>query len=630
VSYVKYLPVQPTAATSRLEIGTLSAPFDAVILAPRHIPRLTATIGLFTRYGLREFARTQGLASLEQPEPTTDEPSDDESAEVSRHAVAFRKRLVELGPAYIKLGQILSTRPDLLPEPYIRELSHLQDDVDPIPFEQVAETIESELGARLSKLFDAFDEDPMASASLGQVHAATLRDGRSVVVKAQRPNIREQLNDDLAFFRELATFLSQHTSTGQRVDLVGIVHQVERALSEELDYRTEARNAASFRTTLAEFPHILIPRVIEAYTTARVLTTERVRGVKIDEIPAVSRIEHDFGALATEFARAYLKQITVDGHFHADPHPGNIFILLPGRENPSTPGELAAADRRSLPREPATRLGEAEQRAQAAASTLPRPDEPKLALIDFGMTAHLPVIMRDRIIRLLVDIAENRGDEAARTLIEIGEPLESFDRVSFTQEVAAIVAHHVNQSVGEMPAGRALYDMLNAAFRSGLRLPGELTLLAKAIFSLDAVTRALDPTFDPSATIRSYAMDIANKRARRDFSPARMLQIASETTTLVRDLPRRVDIITDRLASNDFGIRLDTPQMPNVLQGMQKIANRIFTGLVLSGLLVASGLLLPYWRKLGMAGFVIAAAIGLYMVITILISDRRPKGRGPT
>src|SRR6476469_7126719 len=300
--------------------GTLHAPARFMLLSPKHIPRLAAIVGLFTRYGLRDVAKQQGLLAL------VDEDDEDSPPEVvaerEEHAVGFRKRLVELGPAYIKLGQVLSTRPDLLPESYIRELEKLQDDVGPIPTHDVVCIIEEELGARLSKLFASFDDEPLGTASLGQVHAAELRDGRPVVVKVQRPNIRNLLADDLEFFSELAQFPADHTASGSRVDMVGIVQQLERALSDELDYRIEARNMATFRRSLAEFPRILIPRVIEGYTTQRVLTTERINGVKIDAISPLTRIEHDFHPVAAELTRAYMKKITIDGHFHADPHTG--------------------------------------------------------------------------------------------------------------------------------------------------------------------------------------------------------------------------------------------------------------------------------------------------------------------
>src|SRR5688572_9696906 len=214
-----------------------------MILSPKHLPRLAAIVGLFTNYGLRDFAKRQGLLNLVGASDMDGEAPGD----IKAKAKAFRERLVELGPAYIKLGQVLSTRPDLLPVPYIKELEHLQDNVPPMDFEQVEKSIEEELGARISKLFESFEQEPLGSASLGQVHAALLRDGRSVVVKVQRPNMREQLADEIEFFRELATFLAEHTAAGSRIDLVGVVQQLERALVDELDYRTEARNMATFR-----------------------------------------------------------------------------------------------------------------------------------------------------------------------------------------------------------------------------------------------------------------------------------------------------------------------------------------------------------------------------------------------
>lgn len=604
--------------------GTLSAFSSSMILAPRFLPRLASTVGLFTRYGLMDFARGQSMlklqgAALDQGEPV---PGD----EASVKAKAFKDRLVELGPAYIKLGQVLSTRPDLLPPAYIAELEHLQDSVPPMELDDVEKTIEAELGARINKLFGSFEEKPLGSASLGQVHAATLRDGRDVVVKVQRPGIRETLADDIEFFHELAAFLTAHTSAGDKVDIIGVVQQVERALIDELDYRTEARNAASFRRTLTGFPHILIPRVIDAYTTHRVLTTQRVRGVKISDIPPITRIEYDFESLAEEFARAYLHQITGTGHFHADPHPGNIFIVLPGRDNPLTPAEAAALDRRAEARPPATPLMRTEARAMEEATDLADPGDPKLAMIDFGMTAHLTDSMRNAVIRLLLSMAENQGDDAAEVLIEIGEHSGSFDRIAYIRDVASLVAKHADETVEDTPAGLVLYEMIGIGYREGLRLPAELTLLAKALFNLDAVTRALDPSFNPSETMREYAANIANDRARRDLSPRRLFQMASDTSDLVNALPRRLDTITERMARNDFAVRVDTPQLGDLLKGMEKIANRIFTGLVLAGLLIAASTLLEYWRTLGVVAIVIAAGLGLWMIGSILINDRRKDG----
>jgi ubiquinone biosynthesis protein len=596
-----------------------------MILSPKHLPRLAAIVGLFTNYGLRDFAKRQGLLNLEGA--NLDGGDVDGDGDTAAKANAFRRRLVELGPAYIKLGQVLSTRPDLLPRPYIEELEHLQDDVPPMSFEQVEQTIEDELHARISKLFESFEAGSLGSASLGQVHAAILRDGRSVVVKIQRPSLREQLSEDIEFFRELAGFLTEHTTAGSRIDLIGVVQQVERALADELDYRTEARNAASFRKILATFPHILIPRVIDAYTTHKVLTTERIKGVKIDWIPPIARIDYDFSELAEEFAHAYLHQITDSGHFHADPHPGNVFVVLPGRDNPRTPAEAAADDRRLQVRPGATALVESENAAKAAAVAAASPGDPKLALIDFGMTAHLTGSMRDHVVRLLLAMAESNGDAAAETLIEIGRAPEDFDRAAYVRDVSALVAKHADQTVEDTPAGVVLYEMITIAFREGLRLPAELTLLAKALFNLDAVTRSLDPNFNPTESIREYTSEIANKRARRDMSPRRLFQIAAETSDLVRALPHRLDVFTQKLVADGLAVRVDTPQLGSLLVGLEKVANRIFTGLVLGGLLVASGLLMAYQRRLGIIGFLIAAIIGLWMVLTILITDRSSRKR---
>jgi predicted unusual protein kinase regulating ubiquinone biosynthesis (AarF/ABC1/UbiB family) len=593
-----------------------------MILAPRYLPRLASTIGLFTRYGLADFATQQGLQGLAH-EP---EPGEDFSGSPDK-AVAFRKRLVELGPAYIKLGQVLSTRPDLLPPTYITELEKLQDDVPPIPTVEVVEIIEEELRARISKLFASFEPEALGSASLGQVHAAELRDGRPVVVKVQRPNIRNALADDLQFFRELAQFLTDHTAAGTRVDMIGIVQQLQQALTDELDYRIEARNAATFRRTLAEFPRILVPRVIEAYTTEKVLTTERVRGTKIDAVSPYTRLEHDFTPVADELTRAYLKQITIDGHFHADPHPGNVFVVLPDETNPPTPSEVKASDRRAVQRPAATPLSRIENEAQRSAAPQPLEIDVKIAMIDFGMTARLSATVREHVVRLLLDLADNRGDDAAEAMIEVGEALPGFDREGYVREIAALMARNYDLTISELETGQVLYELINISYQRGLRLPAELTLLAKTLFNLDAVTKALDPTYSPIPTIREYGNQIAADRARRELNPRRLYQLATEGSDLLMALPHRLDLITARLAANEFETKIDVPQLTLLMRAMQKVANRIFSGLVIAGLLVASAMLIQFRRALGTAGFILSGVIGLWMVMAIWWSDREKDRR---
>jgi ubiquinone biosynthesis protein len=594
-----------------------------MILAPKYIPKLAATVGLFTRYGLADFAKQQGLKGI-APDP---ESGEGDGAPSPEKAAAFRKHLVELGPAYVKLGQVLSTRPDLLPETYIEELEKLQDDVGPIPVEDIRATIEQELGARMSKLFAFFDDEPIGTASLGQVHAAQLRDEREVVVKVQRPNIREQLTDDVEYFRELASFLASHTEMGARVDIVGIIHQLERALADELDYRIEARNAMSFRRSLAEFPRILIPRVIEGYTTGKVLTTERIKGIKISEISPLTRIEREFHPVADELTRAYLKQITIDGHFHADPHPGNVFVVLPEADNPMTPSEVKAIDRRATARVAVTPLARMEAQAQRDAAPQPVDIDVKLSLIDFGMTARLSTSLRDQVVRLLMDLSDNRGDDAASTLIEIGDEIDGFDRERFTRDIAALMARNYDLAVGELQAGTVLYELINISYQRGLRLPAELTLLAKTMFNLDAVTRSLDPTYNPIDTIREYGNQIATDKAKRELNPRKLLQLVMQGGDLLAALPHRLDLVTARLANGEFETRVEVPQLTVLLNGLQKVANRIFSGLVLAAIIIASAMLIESRRTLGTWGFIIAGAASAWMVLAIWWGDHKSRPR---
>jgi predicted unusual protein kinase regulating ubiquinone biosynthesis (AarF/ABC1/UbiB family) len=267
--------------------------------------------------------------------------------------------------------------------------------------------------------------------------------------------------------------------------------------------------------------------------------------------------------------------------------------------------------------------------AEAVRSALPEPADVdvRLALIAFGMTARLSVTMREKVTRLLMALGDHRGDDVAATLIEMGQPSESFDRVGYTREIANLVARNLELTAAEVQAGRVMFDMIDVSFRRGLRLPAETTLLAKALFNLDGVTRALDPGYTPIETIREFGNQIAMARAQRDMSPRRIYQIAMESSDLLAALPHRIDQITQRLANNDLQTRVDVPHLPALIVALQKVANRIFSGLVLAGLLVASAMLLPYWRTLGTVGFVIAAVVALYMVGSILASDRG-EGRG--
>jgi ubiquinone biosynthesis protein len=229
-------------------------------------------------------------------------------------------------------------------------------------------------------------------------------------------------------------------------------------------------------------------------------------------------------------------------------------------------------------------------------------------------------------VRLLMSVADNRGDDAADVLIEIGDELPGFDRQAYTREIAALLARQYDVAVAEVETGAVLYEVINISFRQGIRLPAELTLLAKALFNLDAVTRRIDPSFSPIDTIREYGQKISAERARRDLHPRHLVKLLGESADLAMALPHRLDLITQRMANNELEFRHDVPQLARMMEAMQKVANRVFSGLVLAGLLVSSAMLMPHRRSLGTAGFVLAGAIGVWMVLTILWSDRKRRG----
>ena len=282
-----------------------------------------------------------------------------------------------------------------MPPPYLEALSRLQDDVEPVPLADVQETIEDDLGVRISKAFLTFDSEPLASASLGQVHRATLRDGRAVAVKVQRPGIMEQALADLTVLDEIAAFVDHHTKVGRRYEFAPMIREFRKALMEELDYEVEANHLRTLKRNLEEFGRIVVPAPMDSYVSKRVLTMEYVRGTKVTALNPVALIDIDPEGLADELIQAYLHQILIDGFFHADPHPGNVFITEDGR----------------------------------------------LALIDLGMVGHLSPTLQDKLLKLILAISEGRGEDAADAAIALGEKREEFDEEAFKRDVLGIVGH---------------------------------------------------------------------------------------------------------------------------------------------------------------------------------------------
>ena len=328
-------------------------------------------------------------------------------------AAELANDIEKLGPTFIKLGQLLSTRADFVPPVYMEALSRLQDRVKPFPYEEVEAIVAVELGARVSKAFSEFEREPLAAASLGQVHRAALRDGRLVAVKVQRPQIREQMAEDLDAMQEIAEFMDAHTELGRRYNFTMIIEELRKSLIRELDYRIEAASLRGFSERLRKFERIVIPEPIDDYSTGRVLTMDYVSGRKITKLGPLARLELDGVELAEELFRAYLQQILVDGVFHADPHPGNVFLT----------------------------------------------DDGRIALIDLGMVGHLGPRMQECLLRLLLGLSEGRSDEVAEIAMRMGEKRETFDELQFRRRIGDLVARQQEATLEEIQVGKLVLEV---------------------------------------------------------------------------------------------------------------------------------------------------------------------------
>jgi predicted unusual protein kinase regulating ubiquinone biosynthesis (AarF/ABC1/UbiB family) len=493
--------------------------------------------------------------------------------------------LEKMGATFVKLGQLLSTRPDLIPPAYAEALTRLQDNVEPFAFAQIEEIVVGELGVRISKAFSHFESTPLAAASIGQVHRAVLRDGREVIVKVQRPGIREQIIEDLDALTEAAEFLDNHTEIGRRYGFQEMIEEFRKSLLRELDYRQEAHNLITLFNNLKEFPTIIVPLPIEGFTTSRVLTMEYIRGKKVTALGPLAKLEIDGNALAQELFRAYLKQILVDGFFHADPHPGNVFLT----------------------------------------------DRCQIALLDLGMVARVAPGLQERLLQLLLAISENRGDDAAKIALQFGQVKAQSDEVKFRHEIAEIVAQHQNVSLKQIQIGRMVLEVTRICGENGIRLPIELTLLGKTLLNLDQVGHALSPDFDPNAAIRRQAAGLMQQRMSNSLSLGNIFSGMLEMKDFVQRLPNRVNKILDRVAENDLEVKVDAIDEKMLMEGLQKVANRITLGLILAALIVGAAMLMDVptsFRILGYPGLAIlfflgAAGGGLVLVFNILFRDQK-------
>ncbi|MCB9867855.1 MAG: AarF/ABC1/UbiB kinase family protein [Phycisphaerales bacterium] len=496
--------------------------------------------------------------------------------------------LESLGPTFIKLGQILASRADLLPPAYLDALSKLQDDVAPVPFEEIEQVLVDELDARPSRIFSEIDPTPLAAASLAQVHMATLRDGRDVVLKVQRPGIQEEIDTDFKAFSAVAQ-LGAHTDWGRKHHVEDLVAEFKATIRNELDYRLEAENLLTIRANLAEFKRLCVPEPHLDFSSRRVLTLERVSGISIKHISPVVFTEVSGMELAEEFFAAYLKQILVDGFFHADPHPGNVLLT----------------------------------------------HDHRLGLIDLGQVGRLDEEMRQNLLHFLIAVSEGRGREAGDVAVRIGRTERNFDRITFFERVSDLVSRSENRSVGQIEAGRVVLEIQQIASDAGMRLPRVTTLIGKTLLNLDSIGRILAPDFDPNASIRKHTVELVRRRMWQRLSPGNLLQSTLEATDVAAQLPRRLNELLTRMGQSGFRFEVDAFDEKTFIDGFQKVANRITSGLILAALIIGAALLMrvetefTLWGYPGLAIllFLGAAFGGVWLLLKILTGDRGSRKR---
>ena len=550
----------------------------SISFKPTHLSRYKDIAWLLFKYGRSDLVDAAGLDDAGShighavPKPAA-----------SPEAKELANDLEKMGPVFIKIGQLLSTRPDLLPVPFTEALARLQDKVAPFSFEEVEKIVSSELGMRLSRAFSSFDPVPISAASLGQVHRAAMRDGRPVAVKVQRPGIREKMIDDLDSLQEVAEFLDHNTQMGKRYEFEKMLAEFHKTLLHELDYRLESQNLRTLGANLAEFKRIIVPQPIEDFTTSRVLTMEYITGHKITTLSSLAKMEIDGSDLAEELFKAYLKQILVDGFFHADPHPGNILLM----------------------------------------------DDSSIALIDLGMVGRLSPRLQEGLLLILLAVSEGRGEDAAGQMVAISEKKEEFDEKAFTRLVVELVGQNHEMTLQQISMGKMVLELNKMAVDSGIRTPVEMATLAKTLLNLDEVGRTLDPKFNPNESIRRNAASVMRQRMNSNLTAGSLYAGLLDAKDVIQHMPGKVLKILDAVANNEIKITVDALDEAKLMSGFQKVANRITVGLMLAALIIGAALLMRVETPLKIFGypglamilFLLAAMGGIILLLRILFYD---------
>jgi ubiquinone biosynthesis protein len=507
-----------------------------------------------------------------------------EKIEKLTRAERLRMALEELGPTFVKMGQILSTRPDLVPFEYIKELSKLQDQVPPFPYDDVRGTIKSETGKLPKEIFEHFDETPLAAASIGQVHRATLKDGEAVVVKIQRPGIHKIIEVDLEIMLHLAGLMERHLEELEAYRPTRIVEEFAHSLEKEINYRTEASHIDRFARQFMDDETVYIPKVFSQMSTQRILTMEYVEGIKASEVERLQKEGYDLPEITRRGAGLIMKQIFDFGFFHADPHPGNILVL---------PNNV-------------------------------------IGLLDFGMVGRISRQEREAFSDLVTQVL--RGDEkkVVDAVLNLTNYDKEPDRIEFERDFAELIDQHLYRPLKELEIGRLLQQLLEILTKYRLGLKPDLFLMMKALSTVEGLGAMLDPDFQLIKHAEPFIRHIQLRRFNPKIIAGDMIDTGSELFTLLKEIPREVRGILKQAKEGKVKIEFEHKGLEPMLFTHDRTSNRIAFAIVLAALIIGSSLITlsnipPKWNDIpiiGLAGFIIAGVMGFWLLVTILRRGR--------
>lgn len=482
-------------------------------------------------------------------------------------AVEFRRALEQLGTTFLKLGQLLSSRPDLLPDVYIEELSKLVDEVPPFPFSEIERVVREDIGP---DVVVRLDPEPLAAASIAQIHSALLADGREVVLKVRRPAILEQVELDLDLVRSAVAFLEKRSETAQLLQLRALADELEVHLRAELDFVEEASNTELIAGQLAESDDLIVPQVIRPHVTERLLVLERIHGRKLTAehgLPA-ERAQ----ALAAGFFRAYIRQVTQAGVYHADPHRGNVLLT----------------------------------------------DDGRLALLDFGLLGRLDDETRTTLSLLLLAMSHNRSEDVAALLLSLSLTTLDSDEPAFVHELRRKLPRYHWRPLAGIRSGEALADLQRICLRNGIRLPASFALVGKTLSQADSIARTLDPTLDPIALIEEESFELMLREAESRLEPDQLFGLLFTQLGALSRLPRRIAEVADRLETGTLKVGIVPAGLDETEHMLRSLANRLGAALIVVGLLISSALMARVDHTVSLVGFLLSGVVGLYMIWRIL------------